>query len=449
MGASLVFDCEVEDQDKGAAEVKTHAKTAAYWQALHARLAYFWTPQGNVFCSKLLRDVKHFVKAVMVEQGEQQPDTVLLATELSAVGYIVTVRAALGGGASCFRNLRHDFLAVRGTGDYEGAEFIVEPRFREQFLISHPTAEYSELLLNVPDVFVGTSARLVPVVQVLCSEMADSFDQMGLTLPPWRRTQSMLSKWMPVRAKDTSFSRTSLPEHSDPFSAGQAGFDAMAPAFSRVSDPVFDLQSAPPRAEEGAHINMAWQQVDPATLFVPFGGRATGPARTVGTSPPAAAAAYGAPGQALLPLQRLHHQHAAVAAAAAGRGTQQQQQQQAPALPHGQPALASQAAQRQAAPHGQPGAATPPHGSHHGGHVRGLLSARLLSFNSETAAAAAAFAAAAAGQLQQPHQAGPHHAVDGPVYEGQPPIHKVKRGFVVQPQQQQPQEQGQAPQLLQ
>ena len=211
---------EAEDQPAGA-EVKTHTKTAAYLQALQARLACFWSPQGNVFCSKvraynvelcayifklllfekpaphrtrigcgnaskrrsgfgllgssrgvgrhlwqllgeasataglpacpiiaasmsrdvyaalafpaadllagiraraaqaackarrrsslvrtllqLLRDVQHFVKAVMLEQGEQHCDTILLATKLSAVGYIVTVRAALGGGASCFR----------------------------------------------------------------------------------------------------------------------------------------------------------------------------------------------------------------------------------------------------------------------------------------------------------------------------------------------------------
>lgn len=224
-GASLVFDIEVEDPQH---ENVKPAKTCQYLAALKERLAYFAKPSGD-FAGKLLRDVRHFKRAVLLEENE--PDTILLATKLSNVGYSVVVRAALGGGAACFRNLRHEFLSVRGSGDYEGVEYIVEPRFREQFLISHPTEEYSELLEHVPDVFVGTSSRLIPVVQVLCAEMADSFQIKNLTLPPWRRTQSMLSKWMPNKARDTSFCRLSdpLPEPSNPF--------------TRISDPTHLLTS--------------------------------------------------------------------------------------------------------------------------------------------------------------------------------------------------------------
>ena len=40
------------------------------------------------------------------------------------------------------RNLRHEFLTVRGRGvGEEAAEFIVEPRFREHFYIPHPTGK--------------------------------------------------------------------------------------------------------------------------------------------------------------------------------------------------------------------------------------------------------------------------------------------------------------------
>ena len=51
-----------------------------------------------------------------------------------------------------------------------------------------------------------------PHLQVLCAEMAESFAVRGLTLPPWRRTQSMLSKWIPAKSHDIDFGRHSSPE---------------------------------------------------------------------------------------------------------------------------------------------------------------------------------------------------------------------------------------------
>ncbi len=46
----------------------------------------------------------------------------------------------------------------------------------------------------VPEEFVGTASRLVPLVQTLCAEMAAAFRASGATLPPWRWAKSMLSK---------------------------------------------------------------------------------------------------------------------------------------------------------------------------------------------------------------------------------------------------------------
>ncbi|KXZ50390.1 hypothetical protein GPECTOR_16g563 [Gonium pectorale] len=212
---SLVFDFEVDREERSSTRGRDRpgagplARPESQLAADKEKLKYFSAPAG-AFAAKLLRDVRYFLNE------ECDPDVILLATKLSAVGYNVNVRTALGGGPSCFRNLRHEFLAVRGRGDYEGVEFIVEPRFREAFSIPHPTAEYAELLAAAPDVFVGPSARLVPIVQTLCSLMAASFEAQGLTLPPWRRTQSMLSKWLPNRSRDTSFARASAPPHEDP-----------------------------------------------------------------------------------------------------------------------------------------------------------------------------------------------------------------------------------------
>lgn len=107
------------------------------------------------------------------------------------------------------RNLRHEFLTVLGEDDFKEATYIVDPLFKEQFQIPQPSPVYSAVLDMLPEEFVGTASRLIPLVQCLCAEMAVSFESQGLTLPPWRRAQSMLSKWLPTKLHDISFTNSS------------------------------------------------------------------------------------------------------------------------------------------------------------------------------------------------------------------------------------------------
>jgi hypothetical protein len=86
-------------------------------------------------------------------------DIEAIARELLASGYLVQVR----DGAqqqdrakttrSCLQNLRHRFVVCLGwrssaeaDAEYLAEPLVVEPRFREQFAIAHPTAEYEALL---------------------------------------------------------------------------------------------------------------------------------------------------------------------------------------------------------------------------------------------------------------------------------------------------------------
>lgn len=62
---------------------------------------------------------------------------------------------------------------------------LVDPKFKEQFEIAHPTARYAALLDEVPQCFVGTEERLVALVELLCSEMSAAFRGTGaLQLKP-------------------------------------------------------------------------------------------------------------------------------------------------------------------------------------------------------------------------------------------------------------------------
>lgn len=153
------------------------------------------------------------------------PSPASLATKLSELGYDAVLRTTITNASTCFRQLGHEFLAVRGEPEGSG-EYIVEPHFREQFSIPHATPAYAELLACVPEEFVGESSRLVPVVEALCEAMAASFEACGLTLPPWRRTSSMLSKWLPARARDRlvpSSSGASPPGGASPGASPSSG----------------------------------------------------------------------------------------------------------------------------------------------------------------------------------------------------------------------------------
>lgn len=98
---------------------------------------------------------------------EARLDVEGMACELLALGYMVQVRDGAQQQErgktprSCLQNLRHRYivcLGVRNAADGEPSylpePLVVEPRFREQFTIAHPTPDYEALLQ------VGSSARL-------------------------------------------------------------------------------------------------------------------------------------------------------------------------------------------------------------------------------------------------------------------------------------------------
>ena len=61
-----------------------------------------------------------------------------------------------------------------------GEAYLVDPKFKEQFEIAHPTERYVELLEAVPAFFVGTEHRLVTLVELLCTEMSAAFQTTGI-----------------------------------------------------------------------------------------------------------------------------------------------------------------------------------------------------------------------------------------------------------------------------
>jgi hypothetical protein len=49
--------------------------------------------------------------------------------------------------------------------------FVVDPCFKEQFQLPNATPEYTALWQELPSLFVGTAEQLVPIVELMCTQV--------------------------------------------------------------------------------------------------------------------------------------------------------------------------------------------------------------------------------------------------------------------------------------
>jgi len=132
-----------------------------------------------------------------------------------------TLVTALGGGGDYLRTLRWIFIEV--DVPQTSSRIVVEPRFRESFDVAHPTPLLKKILNAIPEVFVGSTARLRTLVGVLSEHIRVSFHAQGIIVPPWRHEIAMTSKWFPQppaavasRGRSPSERRRRLPSPPPP-----------------------------------------------------------------------------------------------------------------------------------------------------------------------------------------------------------------------------------------
>lgn len=199
---SLLFDLELEDGNTALTESQEDAGAPA----LAAYVRSLTEPRSDDECQ--LASHMQLVERLLSDSSDRQGlDVYEVAEGLRKLGHAVTIRNALGGGGGneCLRNLRHRFLTCRMQGAQGQSNFVVDPCFKEQFEIAHVTPRYACILAEVPAAFIGTEEQIIALVEVMSKEISLAFQQSGATLPPWRHTASMLSKWQPRKSEDVSF----------------------------------------------------------------------------------------------------------------------------------------------------------------------------------------------------------------------------------------------------
>lgn len=88
-------------------------------------------------------------------------------------GYLIALRRAnvVQRPKAYLRQLRHDFLVVRGLQPTsEGSpppEVLVDLNFRDHFRVAHVTPWYTKLLAALPQDWVGSAQALAPLVGLM------------------------------------------------------------------------------------------------------------------------------------------------------------------------------------------------------------------------------------------------------------------------------------------
>lgn len=201
----LLSPCGVSELASRAAEQHQHqsntAETERLWRQVRHADAVAAQEQRELAVASCfavapgwMRSLAADVQAAVRASG---PDAVAVAADLAIQGYAAEVYGANVSSVSSspFR-IRHTLIGVQCAEpgrDDDGTFVLVDPVFREQFVVARPSESYTRLLSFVPEVFVGTRAHMIAGVRLLCPEMRASLEAAGLDVPPWRTTERMVA----------------------------------------------------------------------------------------------------------------------------------------------------------------------------------------------------------------------------------------------------------------
>lgn len=91
----------------------------------------------------------------------------------------------------------------------EGERFIIDIDFRSEFEIARSTGAFKTILQFLPYIFVGKSDRLCQIVAVVSEAAKQSLKKKGMHVPPWRKAEYMLAKWISTSCTRATPSPTS------------------------------------------------------------------------------------------------------------------------------------------------------------------------------------------------------------------------------------------------
>ncbi|XVE60702.1 hypothetical protein DITRI_Ditri05aG0149200 [Diplodiscus trichospermus] len=92
---------------------------------------------------------------------------------------------------------KHEYIEVIAStqGRKKQIVFVIELEFRGQFEIAKASDEYSKLVEQLPECYVGKADYLNAIVGVMCDATKRSMEEKKLHIGPWRKRSFMQMKW--------------------------------------------------------------------------------------------------------------------------------------------------------------------------------------------------------------------------------------------------------------
>lgn len=90
----------------------------------------------------------------------------------------------------------HEYIDVVHVDKNGGSErLIIDIDFRSHFKIARAIASYDAILNSLPAIYIGSTAKLKRLLQIMADAAKFSLKQNSMPLPPWRSLPYLQAKW--------------------------------------------------------------------------------------------------------------------------------------------------------------------------------------------------------------------------------------------------------------
>ncbi|CAJ1976412.1 unnamed protein product [Sphenostylis stenocarpa] len=162
-------------------------------------------PCASVAERNLLADTSNIVdknSKVYKRKGDLRK---IVTESLVSLGYNCSICVSKWDKTPTFPAGEYEYIDVI----VEGERLIIDIDFRSEFEIARSTGTYKAILQSLPFIFVGKSDRLCQIVASVSDAAKQSLKKKGMHVPPWRKADYMLAKWL-----SSSWTRVNPPSSS-------------------------------------------------------------------------------------------------------------------------------------------------------------------------------------------------------------------------------------------
>ncbi|CAN8231785.1 unnamed protein product [Cochlearia groenlandica] len=98
----------------------------------------------------------------------------------------------------------HEYLEIVDKSSKKSEiRVVIELSFRAEFEIARGGQDYKRFVGILPEVYVGKTERLKPLIKILCTAAKKCMKDEKMHLAPWRKQKYMLAKWLGMSERKT------------------------------------------------------------------------------------------------------------------------------------------------------------------------------------------------------------------------------------------------------